>query len=174
MKPADVTVELDVDAPADEVWPLVSDPDNYPRWSPEATGTRRVQGSGLWRVGDVFIGANRARLPWVTRCEVIAADPTARVFAFDVDFGPLPVARWQYEVREREGGSTVVESWWDRRRGAPRPLIDMAGRLLGRGRSAVEHNRSTMAATLAALKDQAEAGEPPADGGPAAGSGDGR
>lgn len=159
MSQAEVTESIAVDAPAAVVWPLVSDPANYARWSPEATGVRRRRGSGAWRVGDVFVGSNKAWLRWSTTCTVTAADAERGKFAFDVDFARVPVARWGYTVTDAEaGGCVVTETWLDRRSGVVGALIKPSGVFIGRRLDAATRNRQTMKATLAALKAEAEAG----------------
>lgn len=158
MSQADVTESIAVDAPPEVVWPLVSDPANYARWSPEATGVRRRGGSGTWRVGDVFVGSNKAWLRWSTTCTVTAADAGRGEFAFDVDFARFAIARWSYSVTPTpDGGCVVTESWTDRRSGVLGALIKPSGVLIGRGIDAATHNAQTMRATLAALKAEVEA-----------------
>lgn len=145
-----------VPAPPDQVYRLLSDPANYARWSPEATGARRLRGSGAYVVGDRFIGSNRIWIPWATVCTVVVAEP-GREFAFDVDAGPLPVARWGYRLRPAEGardgsGATLVEQYWqDRRAGAAGAAIKLVGPIVGRGTDAAARNRASMRATLAGL-----------------------
>lgn len=167
--PAEIVESIVVAASPDEVYRLVSDPANYARWSPESTGVRRLGGAGEYAVGDRFIGHNRIWLPWSTVCTVVAAD-AGREFAFDVDAGPMPVARWGYRLRPAaatapgaaaggdevrdpgSGATTVVEQFWqDRRAGASGALVKLAGPVVGRGRDAAARNRGSMRATLAGL-----------------------
>ena len=154
---ADVAESVDIQAPAAEVWALVSDPMNYPRWSPEATATRRLRGQGTWKVGDTFRGANRAWLPWSTSCTVETADDE-QGFKFRVSVGPFPVARWGYHVVSTGPSSCrVTETWQDARSGWRGALVKPSGLLVGRGWDAAGRNRRTMRATLNALKAHAEA-----------------
>jgi uncharacterized protein YndB with AHSA1/START domain len=156
MATSTVSEAIEIDADIDSVWQLVSNPDNYPRWSPEASGIRRHTGSGPWLVGEVFTGSNRIWLPWSTSCRVVTASQP-EVFAFDVTFGILPVARWSYELAPNaEGGTLVTERWEDHRHGLRGAIVKPAGLLVGRGRDAATRNRATMRATLAHLKAEAE------------------
>ena len=156
--PGEVRESVDIQAPAAEVWPLVSDPMNYPLWSPEATGTHRLRGEGSWQVGDTFRGTNKAWLPWSTGCTVEAADLESG-FVFRVSVGPFPVARWGYRVVATGPSSCrVTETWQDARSGWRGALVKPSGLLVGRGWDAATRNRRTMRATLAALKAHAEAG----------------
>lgn len=146
-----VVEEIRIAAPAHTVWPLVCAPENYPQWSPEATGIKRRSGSGTWQVGDTFVGTNRIWVPWFTICTVTERVERQR-FAFDVDLGPLPIANWAYEVHLDADGVVVREIWTDRRRGPLGSPVKLVGPLVGRGRDAASHNRTTMKSTLAALK----------------------
>lgn len=150
-----VEESIKVTAPLSAVWQLVSEPENYPLWSPEATGIRRRSGSGPWQVGDTFVGINRIWVPWFTVCTITERSDLRR-FAFDVDLGPMRIANWAYEVGT-EGDATVVrEVWTDRRTGALGSPVKLVGPLVGRGKDAAAHNRMSMRATLAALKSAAE------------------
>ena len=150
---ADVEVTEHVAADPVEVWRLVSDVTRMGSWSPETTACRWLDGASGPTVGARFRGTNkRGPLLWQTTCTVTAATPGRR-FAFDVRFGPAPIASWAYDVEPVEGGCVVTESWSDRRAGAMR-LASMP--VMGiRDRAA--HNRRGMVATLAALKAAAEA-----------------
>ena len=157
MSPREVVEIVAIAAPPDVVWAAVSDPCGYGRWSPEATGARRKNGSGAWAVGDRFTGLNRARLSWRTQCRVVAAQSEKR-FAFDVNVGPFPVARWSFELEATpDGGTRVTQRWTDRRDGMLGALVKPAGLPVGRGYDASARNRQTMRATLDALRDDLEA-----------------
>ena len=152
----EVVVSVDIAADPATVWAAVSDPTAYGRWSPEATGAVRRSGHGAWQVGDRFTGHNRIRMPWRTQCRVAAAQTESR-FAFDVDLGPFPIARWSYELEALpEGGTRVTERWTDRRDGVLGRMVRPAGLAVGRGYDAAARNRTTMQATLAALKADLE------------------
>ena len=146
---------IDIAADPKVVWAAVSDPRLYGRWSPEATGAKRRSGSGPWAVGDRFVGTNRAKVRWSTRCRVVAADPE-REFAFEVSVGLAPLARWSYELAPIPGGTRVIERWIDRRDGIRGVLVRPAGLFVGRGYDAATRNRATMVATLATLKRDLE------------------
>jgi hypothetical protein len=156
MSSPDVIEQVDIAASPADVWCAVSDPTAYGRWSPEATGAVRRTGAGAFAVGDRFTGRNRLALPWTTRCRVVAAQIEQR-FAFDVAFGPVPIARWSYElVPLPEGGTRVTERWTDRREGILGAVVRPAGLLVGRGYDAAERNRATMRETLSNLKADLE------------------
>jgi hypothetical protein len=147
-----VRVEARIDADPVALYELVSDVTNMGRWSPETTSCKWIGGADGPAVGACFRGANRdGWRRWSTRCTVTAADPGRR-FAFDVDLGPIPVARWTYDFEPDGDGCRVTETWDDRR---IRRLFAFSAVLMGvPDREA--HNRAGMEQTLAALKAAAE------------------
>jgi hypothetical protein len=156
-----ITRSIEVDAPAEEVWAMVSDLPRMGELSPENTG-------GSWRgaagpaVGARFRGANRRGWRrWSTAVQVTTCDPPHR-FGFDVSSLGLAVSRWTYEVAPRPGGCTLTETWLDRR-GRPMDVIGLlASGVADRGpytARSIEH-------TLAAVKQRAEASSRPPQGDP--------
>lgn len=143
-----------VDAPPEVVWRLVSDLPRMGEWSPESTGGRWVAGSTGPAVGATFQGTNRkGSRRWSTRSTIVECEEP-RAIAWDVKAGPLPVARWRYEI-EPDGyaACSVTESWDDHRSGWFRWVT---GKALGVADRA-DHNRTNMRATLERLKAAAEA-----------------
>lgn len=116
---ASATVELDASAAA--VWALVTDLDALADLAEETETMTWTRGSTAV-TGAVFTGRNRnGSRSWSTTCTVTDAEPGRR-FAFDVRAGPLPIARWVYDVQplDPSGGQDrcrVTESTWDRRPG---------------------------------------------------------
>ena len=105
---------MEVDAPAEQVWALVSDLPGMGAFSPENRGGRWVGGKGP-ELGAVLIGTNGSGLRrWSTRSTVVRCEP-GRAFAFDVSFLRAPVARWSYELEPTPTGCRLTESWQDRR-----------------------------------------------------------
>jgi len=147
---AHLSESIEVDAAPEAVYALVSDLPKMGSWSPECTGV-------TWRgdprqavEGARFVGHNRSgRLRWSTFGSVVAAEPGHRL-AFEVTFGPVKVARWEYLFAATSSGCTVTEQWTDRRPGPMRRVMDAA---MG---SREKANRRGMQATLAALKAEAE------------------
>ena len=150
-----MSVTRSMAASPDAVYALVSDVTRIGEWSPETTSCRWLGGASGAAVGARFAGSNRhGWRRWTTVCTVTAADPGRR-FAFDVAFGPVPVATWAYAIAP-DGGTacTVTESWLDRRpawmRMASKPVMGVRDR--------ATHNRAGMAHTLEALSRTAERG----------------
>jgi uncharacterized protein YndB with AHSA1/START domain len=150
----DVTVEETIAAPPQQVYELVSDVTRMGQWSPETTACRWLDGASGAAVGARFRGANRQGWRrWSTTCTVVEAD-LGRRFSFNVRYGPLRVARWDYEFVPEGDGCRVTESWTDRRSAW---MARMGATVMGI-RDRAEHNRETMQATLAQLSRFVAAG----------------
>jgi ligand-binding SRPBCC domain-containing protein len=105
---------VEIAAPAELVWGLVSDLPAMGRFSPENTGGRWKRGGGP-AVGAVFRGTNaQGRRRWSTRCTVTRCDPGS-AFAFTVRAAGLPVAEWSYVLAPTARGCALTETWQDRR-----------------------------------------------------------
>jgi Polyketide cyclase / dehydrase and lipid transport len=107
-QPADV-VSLDVAAPADRVWGLVSDIRNMGRWSPETFSTRWLRGARGPAPGARFRGWNRWRFfYWATNSVVDVADP-GREFTFTTVVWGKRRTQWSYRFEGVNGGTRVTE-----------------------------------------------------------------
>jgi hypothetical protein len=143
---------VDVTAPPEVVWDLVSDLPGMGRFSPEATGGAWTGGHAGPAVGAVFAGRNaRGRRTWSTRSRVVACEP-GRVFAFEVSSLGLPVAEWRYDIAPTAAGCHVTETWTDRR-GA---VIRVVGGLATGVRDRRAYAASSIEHTLDRIKAAAE------------------
>lgn len=150
---AEVSVSQFVNAAPLVLYELVSDVTRMGQWSPETTACHWIGGSSGPAVGARFRGSNRWRWRrWSTTCSVVEADPGSR-FSFDVAYGPVAISRWTYQFAVEDQGCRVTESWVDRR---PR-WMDRLGVLVMGIPDRAEHNRRGMEATLASLRQFAEA-----------------
>jgi hypothetical protein len=150
--PATVRRTVDVDAPPDVVWRLVSDLPGMGRLSPENAGGRWLGGATGPVTGARFRGSNRQGWRrWSTLVVVTAAEPGRR-FAFDVSSFGLAVSRWSYDVADRPGGCLVTETWEDRRG----RIIDAVGRLVSGVDDRTAYTARSIERTLAAVKATAE------------------
>ncbi len=142
---------IDVAAPAERVYRLVSDLAGMADLAQEYSGGRWLGTGDGPRVGARFRGKNRrgARF-WTTVATVTDAGPGR--FAFEVSSLGLPVARWQYDIEPDAAGCRVTESTWDRRPAWFRPLTVLATGV----RDRTGQNRRNIEATLARLKQAAE------------------
>jgi hypothetical protein len=99
-------VSLRIEAPAGELYGLVSDVTNMGRWSPETKRAGWVGGATGPAVGAQFKGWNkRGPIRWSTKCTVTKADP-GREFQFEVKQNGM---RWGYRFEPAGDGTLVTE-----------------------------------------------------------------
>ncbi len=103
-------VSMDIAAPPERVWALVSDITNMPRWSPETYKTRWIHGAKGPLPGARFKGTNRwGWIRWSSICEVEVAEP-GREFTFVTYITWRQRTRWSYVFEPVGGGARVTES----------------------------------------------------------------
>jgi hypothetical protein len=151
-----VTAAVKIDAGPDVVYRLITDLPTLTSLVEEPVAMEWRKGSAVGP-GAVFVGHNEnGGHRWTTKCTVTDAEP-GRVFAFDVRYTVIPIARWQYDIVDlgaADGGCQVTESTWDRRPGWFRKIAPRATGVADRGAANAEHIRLT----LQRLKRHAEAG----------------
>ena len=146
-----VRSSIDIAAPPEQVWALVSDLPGMGRFSPENAGGVWQRGGGPV-TGAVFRGTNaQGRRRWSTRCTVVRAEPGS-AFAFEVRAGGLPVAQWSYELTPTRFGCTLTETWEDRRGW----LLTRVGGLATGVQDRAAYTSKSIDHTLAAVKAAAE------------------
>lgn len=146
---ASATVQIDCSP--DEVYRLITDLPTLAALAEEAVAMEFRKGDSVCK-GAVFVGHNEnSGKRWTTKCTVTDAEP-GRVFAFDVRYTVLPIARWQYDIAAADGGCRVTESTWDRRPGWFRKVGGMATGVADRTAANAEH----IELTLQRLKQRAE------------------
>jgi hypothetical protein len=101
---------IDIAAPTDFVYELVSDLPRMGEWSPENRGGHWLDG-GAGEVGDRFVGVNRdGDHEWSAEFEVVTADQ-GHEFSF-APAGPDAVgARWTYRMEPIGSGTRLTEAW---------------------------------------------------------------
>jgi hypothetical protein len=153
---ADVRESLAVAATADTVYDLVADLPRMGEWSPECEKVTWRGGATCAAMGAKFLGQNRVgSIRWMTQGEVVTAE-RGRHLAFEIHFGPVKVARWEYFIVPDDAdptSCTVVEEWTDRR---PTWYSTPADKAFG---SRAKTNHLGMEKTLANLKRAAEASD---------------
>ncbi len=106
------SASVDVNRPAADVFEAISDITRMGEWSPECVAGRWVSPAIGPEVGAVFEGDNVAAAgpvtlkKWTTASEVTACEPGA-VFEFVAE----GYTTWRYELAERDGVTTVTESF---------------------------------------------------------------
>lgn len=155
MPSSDASAGVEIDAPAEHVYALITDLEVLAELAEEAVGMRWTGRTRRAEVGATFRGTNRnGWRRWSTTCTVTAADP-GRCFAFEVTLPPgLKIARWQYDLAPTTTGCVVTESTVDRRSAWLASFGGVATGSKDRGAA----NRTHIAATLQRLKAHAEQG----------------
>ncbi|MEM9610705.1 MAG: SRPBCC family protein [Actinomycetota bacterium] len=145
-------VDIEIDAPPEQLYDMVSDITRMGEWSPESVGGRWLDG-GTGRVGDWFVGANETpERSWERECEVAAAEQ-GRDFTFVVLGVEQNCTWWSYEFEPGAGGgTTVTERWW-----IVNKTPAMAAATPEQFAARAAHTETMMRDTLAALKRAAEA-----------------
>lgn len=101
------TETVQVAAPPEAVYAVVSDVTRTGEWSPTCRECRWEEGDGP-AVGAVFVGRNETPdRTWETRSTVVAADP-GRAFAWHVGDG---FVHWRYELEDADGGTRLTQHW---------------------------------------------------------------
>jgi uncharacterized protein YndB with AHSA1/START domain len=96
--------EIDINAPVEKVWGLISDLKRMPEWSPQC---RMMKALGPVRQGTRTLNVNRRnRLFWTTTSTVTELIPE-RKLAFRVNANGTV---WSYELEPTDNGTRVVES----------------------------------------------------------------
>ena len=150
------TAQIEVEAPAEQVYDLVADITNMGRWSPECYRTAWLDGATEARPGARFKGWNKTRIGgfparWSTTSTVRQAD-RGRAFSFDTG---LSGTRWTYrfEANGSGAGCIVVET---------REVLNqsMAMKVLSLPLDGIRRQQLTegMNVTLSRLKAEAETG----------------
>jgi len=148
----DVSISREINAPAEQLWRMVSDVTRMGEWSPETTSAEWTGGATGPAVGAKFRGSNRnGKKSWKTACVVVDAE-AGRRFAFRSMAGPLFVADWVYEFEESDSGCLVTETWTDRRGWLARSVSGIASGVSDRA----THNKAGMEETLENLAAAAE------------------
>jgi len=151
--PLEATIEIA--APREKVWALVSDIERMASWSPQVVRST-VDGNGVGKdvgVGTTFVNHNQQDdVVWPTNAEVVRFDPP-RDFAFKVKENRLI---WSFELAPLPGGGTRVTQ----RRECPDGITDLSisftEAYLGGVEAFTERQRAGMQETLEALKADAE------------------
>lgn len=146
-----ISASIEIQAPPERVWDLVSDPTRMPEWSPQCRKTI-VRGKGPVGVGTTTMNINRRGLLfWPTRAKIKEFEPNRR-FAFKIaENGTI----WSYDLEPTATGTRLTES-----RHAPNGVSDLSNFLtrnvLGGTENFEDELELGMKQTLARIKAAAE------------------
>lgn len=103
---------VEVRAPADYIYALISDVTRMGDWSPETDRCEWLDGATHAAVGVRFRGANHlGPIKWHTECTITAATP-GEEFAFSVMHpNGREETRWRYVLTPTAAGTEVVETY---------------------------------------------------------------
>ena len=147
-----VSVSVDINAPADKVWSMVTDLPRMGEWSPENQGGEWAKGATGAAVGAVFRGTNKnGKKQWSTSVKVNQCD-APRTFSFGLMLLGKNWCDWIYEIEPTATGCRVTHSWVDHRT----PLAGTLGKWASGVADRATHNKANMEVTLANLKKAAE------------------
>ena len=144
---AAVTVHMN--AAAEDVWNVVADVRNTPKFSPEVFETEWLNGATGPALGALFRGhvkRNEIGPVYWTTCRVTACEP-GREFGFEVLIGDRPVNNWHYAMAPAAGGGTDVTESFRMTEGL---LATVWGTFGGQLRT--RRNKRDMATTLHRIK----------------------
>jgi uncharacterized protein YndB with AHSA1/START domain len=151
---------IDIAAPPERVWALVSDLQLPARFSNEFQCAELLGGAKVPTVGARFVGRNHhpAIGSWETTSTITSFDPP-KVFAYDVDGEDgRPSATWRFTLEPTVEGTNLTQ-WMQM--GPGRSGINPAIDAMPHRESKILHrrlgeHRSNMEATLAGIKALAE------------------
>lgn len=150
---ATLEAHIEIDAPPEKVWSVVSDVGRTGEWSPEC---RKVVVFGAPRKGAHLVGFNRRRWAvWPTNSRIVRYEP-GRAIAWTVLTNR---ATWSYELEPTaEGGTRVIE----RRELPPSGIAPLAGLLAKAFLGGVDKHDSElledMRTTLDRIRSEVESG----------------
>jgi uncharacterized protein YndB with AHSA1/START domain len=152
--PAPISAAVDVAAPPEAVWAVVSDVTRMPEWSPELRRLCVLGGAKQPRVGTRLLGINRRGLvAWPTTSRVTRFEPGRAVAWKTRESG----ATWTYELEATGTGTRLTG-----RRDLPKFTLGTTvfGPIIG---GAEGHDRELadgIRSTLDQIKAAVEAGSP--------------
>jgi hypothetical protein len=143
---------IEIAAPPEAVYDLVSDLTRMGEWSPESTGGR-WSGGGTGQVGDWFEGHNQVgEREWTRESQVARAD-RGRDFTFVVGGVEENCTWWSYEMAPTDSGTTLTEKWW-----FVNKTPGLASVSEEQVQARIDATQGAIEATIAAVKATAEAG----------------
>jgi uncharacterized protein YndB with AHSA1/START domain len=154
-----VEVPIEIDAPPERVWAVVSDISVMPGSSPELQAVEWLDGRNEAGLGARFAGHNRHEAfgEWSTESVIVEYDPPW-VFAWAVGDPEWPSAVWRFSLEPRDGG-TLLRQWMQMgpgRSGLSFAIDQMPDKEQKIVFVRLREMEANMGATLAAIKGLAE------------------
>jgi uncharacterized protein YndB with AHSA1/START domain len=149
----ELSASIEISAPVEEVWQLVSDVTRMPEWSPQVTSVRLRTGFDEVALGAEFTNRNSlgGGLDWTTHATITAYDAPREV-AFRVEENWVT---WRFLLEPSSAGTVLHQ-----RREAPDGISDLSQQLtdgfMGGTEQFTETLRTGMSETLERIKAAAE------------------
>jgi uncharacterized protein YndB with AHSA1/START domain len=150
----ELSAAIEIAAPVDDVWRLVSDVTRMPEWSPQVTSVRLRTGFDEVALGAEFTNRNTLGngLDWTTHATITAYDAPREV-AFRIEENWVT---WRFVLEASEAGTRLSQV-----REAPDGISDLSQQLTDGFMGGTEKfsvtMRAGMAETLERIKAAAEA-----------------
>ena len=104
----EISVSLDIPAPPQRVWDVVTDISVMPRFSEELQSIEWAEGFSGAELGAQFLGTNRNEAigEWTVRCHIVEFEPQ-RIFGWAVHDVENPAATWRFELSPIDEGTRL-------------------------------------------------------------------
>ena len=108
MTRGETAVSIDIAAPPERVWELITDVTLLPRFSTELQHAEWAEGFDAAALGAQFLGTNRhpAIGEWTTTSHIIEFEPP-RLFSWAVGNPEMCAATWQFETNPISNGTRL-------------------------------------------------------------------
>lgn len=144
---------IQIAAPPEQVWELVTAMERYGEWSSENTGgywRKNEDGvPGTGQVGDMFVGVNKlGDTEWKAPVEIVERTEQ-QSFGFVTGGMEYNIALWQYELEPTaDGGTNLTERY---------ELRTLSPLMKENGQSEVDYRRDNMIASIRATLENMKA-----------------
>lgn len=151
------TVSIQVDAPPERVYDVISDVTRTGEWSPVCHRVEWTGGSTGPEPGATFKGWNKqGPMHWSRECRVREAE-RGKVFSFSTYVKDKESTRWQYTLEPANGGTELTETYepvW-----AP-GYVRVLGKLAGKrmARESQKNLRASLERIKRTVEKEAKAG----------------
>lgn len=147
---------IDIDAPVETVWSLVSDVCRIPDWSPQVRSTRLRSGAGQIGLGTQFTNLNsEGGLEWKTHGEIVRFTPLQEL-AFRIVENR---AVWSFRLDRTTSGGTRLTQRRDTPEGLSALSLNLTETYLGGQDAFTQSLRAGMRQTIEGVRMAAESAE---------------
>ena len=150
----DYTSTIEIAAPPEKIWSMVSDLPRMGEWSPENVGGKWKGGATEAAPGVKFKGANKNGWHRWSGGVVINEAEAPKRLSFTVKIAGLSGATWSYDIEPTANGCKVTEGWTDTRSGVFK--VGAVTKLATGVADRTGYAQELMDATLANIKKAAE------------------